>query len=563
SNDITWTSTYTPTADVEDATNVLTIGTGYTDTAGNAGAAGTSANYVIDGVDPTVSSVTVSDTTLLSGETATLTIVFSEAVAAFANADVTIESGAISTLASSDSITWTATLTPTADTEDATNTIAVAASYTDTAGNAGGTGTSANYIVETQAPSVSSVTVSDTALKAGDTATLTIVFSEAVAAFANEDVTIGSGAISTLASSDSITWTATLTPTADTEDAANTVDVAASYTDTAGNAGAAGASSNYAVDTLAPSVTITSSESNPATGSTLDVTITFSESVTGFVVGEAVVSGGSVSLSGSGATYTATITPTADGTITVDVAADVATDAAGNSNTVATQFSIVSDQNDAPAFTSTPVESATEDVAYSYTLTATDADDGDPNSNTITFTCTTGCSSGAWLSVSSGVLSGTPSDSEVGDYPVVLTASDGSGGSSTQSFTITTTNVNDAGSVAISGTVAEDSALTATVTDADNDGVSDTYVYAWKSSSDFITWTSIGTDSSTYTPTQTDVGKYIQVTASYTDDDGATESHSAIASGTVSNVNDNPTGSVTISGTATEDQVLTAANTLA
>ena len=51
--------------------------------------------------------------------------------------------------------------------------------------------------------------------------------------------------------------------------------------------------------------------------------------------------------------------------------------------------------------------------------------------------------------------------------------------------------------------------------------------------------------------------------ASYTDAQGASESSTSAATGTVANVNDDPTGSVTISGTATEDQVLTAANTLA
>ena len=115
----------------------------------------------------------------------------------------------------------------------------------------------------------------------------------------------------------------------------------------------------------------------------------------------------------------------------------------------------------------------------------------------------------------------------------------------------------------MSGTFTEDQQITATVTDADNDGSSDTYSYAWYSSSDLSSWSSIGSDSSTYTLTQSEVGKYIKVTTSYTDDDGTVESHSDTHLTAVANVNDDPTGSVTISGTATEDQVLTAANTLA
>ena len=45
----------------------------------------------------------------------------------------------------------------------------VAASYTDVAGNAGSGATSANYAIDTKAPTTASVTMSDSALKIGDT----------------------------------------------------------------------------------------------------------------------------------------------------------------------------------------------------------------------------------------------------------------------------------------------------------------------------------------------------------------------------------------------------------
>ena len=48
-----------------------------------------------------------------------------------------------------------------------------------------------------------------------------------------------------------------------------------------------------------------------------------------------------------------------------------------------------------------------------------------------------------------------------------------------------------------------------------------------------------------------------------TDGEGTAESVSSAATAAVTNVNDAPTGAVTLSGTATEDQTLTAANTLA
>jgi len=76
-----------------------------------------------------------------------------------------------------------------------------------------------------------------------------------------------------------------------------------------------------------------------------EITIEFSESVSGFGVSNLSVGNGTVktgSFSGSGASYTATITPTPgfDGMVTVDIAADVATDAAGNGNAAATRLSV-------------------------------------------------------------------------------------------------------------------------------------------------------------------------------------------------------------------------------
>ncbi|WP_372883044.1 VCBS domain-containing protein, partial [Psychromonas sp.] len=68
---------------------------------------------------------------------------------------------------------------------------------------------------------------------------------------------------------------------------------------------------------------------------------------------------------------------------------------------------------------------------------------------------------------------------------------------------------------------------------------------------------------STYTLTQAEVGKVITVAASYTDAEGTAESVASAATAMVSNINDAPGGSVTITGTASEDQTLTANNTLA
>jgi hypothetical protein len=147
-----------------------------------------------------------------------------------------------------------------------------------------------SYKVDTQAPSVNTFTLSDTALKVGETATVTLVFSEAVASFSAADITAPSGALATMSTSNNVTWTGTFTPTANRDDAINVLSLATSYTDTAGNAGPAEDTSNYAVDTLAPTLTFTFDNSthsnislNNATGVGRrdggTITITFSEAV--------------------------------------------------------------------------------------------------------------------------------------------------------------------------------------------------------------------------------------------------------------------------------------------
>ena len=129
----------------------------------------------------------------------------------------------------------------------------------------------------------------------------------------------------------------------------------------------------------------------------------------------------------------------------------------------------------------------------------------------------------------------------------------------TSAATAAVANVNDApvGAVTISGTATEDQVLTAsnTLTDADGLGA---ITYQWlRDGSDIV-----GATSSTYTLGDADVGAAISVKATYTDGHGTLESVTSAATAAVANVNDAPAGAVTISGTATEDQVLTASNTL-
>ncbi|MEP5763348.1 MAG: DUF4347 domain-containing protein, partial [Halieaceae bacterium] len=121
--------------------------------------------------------------------------------------------------------------------------------------------------------------------------------------------------------------------------------------------------------------------------------------------------------------------------------------------------------------------------------------------------------------------------------------------------TAVVTNLNDAptGSVNIAGTPTEDQVLTASNTLADEDGLG-AISYQWQRDGVDIG----GATGSTYTLTQTDVGSTITVDASYTDGEGTPELVSSAGAGPIANLNDAPVGIPTISGTAQEDQVLTA-----
>lgn len=118
------------------------------------------------------------------------------------------------------------------------------------------------FSVDLNAPTLD-IDLDDYALNDGDTALVTFTFSEPVIGFTNADITIDNGVLSTVSSSDGgLTWTATLTPTDDIEDATNVVSVdMTGVADLALNVGVGTAGSlNYTIDTLEPAAPVSSLE---------------------------------------------------------------------------------------------------------------------------------------------------------------------------------------------------------------------------------------------------------------------------------------------------------------
>lgn len=268
--------------------------------------------------EPPSATVVVDDDKLGIDQTSTVTIKFSEAVTGFDLADMTPQNGTLSDLSTSDNITYTATLTPTAGLNVKSNVITLAlAGVIDKAGNPGtGTIVSNLYELDVERPTAVVMTDKDK-LGIGQTSTVTIKFSEAVTGFTIADLTVQNGTLSNLSTSDNITWTVKLTPTTGTNATNNVITlVLAGVIDVAGNLGTGTIASNpYELDSKRPTATITIANSKLMAGQTTTVTFTFSEAVTGVDLSEPTVANGTLSnLSSSdgGKTWAATLTPTSD-----------------------------------------------------------------------------------------------------------------------------------------------------------------------------------------------------------------------------------------------------------
>ncbi|WP_185218764.1 BapA/Bap/LapF family large adhesin [Acinetobacter baumannii] len=288
-DNITWTAVFTPDG-TGTAPSIAVADGSYTDVVGNLGTGdvldGTD-GFVVDIVPPTLA-ITTDDLALAAGETANITFTFSEAVTGFDVSDIAVVGGTLGALTTTDNITWTAVFTP-----DGTGTapsIAVAdGSYTDLAGNLG-TGDvldgTDGFVVDIVPPTLA-ITTDDLALAAGESANITFTFSEAVAGFDANDITLVGGTLSALVTTDNITWTAVFTP--DGTGTAPSIAVAdGSYTDLAGNLGTGDVldgTDGFVVDIVAPVVGFTNVTTNddtpPLTGTIDDPTATVVVTVDG------------------------------------------------------------------------------------------------------------------------------------------------------------------------------------------------------------------------------------------------------------------------------------------
>ncbi len=154
-------------------------------------------------------------------------------------------------------------------------------------------------------------------------------------------------------------------------------------TDAAGNVSDAKVVPTITQDSIRPTPSITLSTSQYTNAASVAVAVSFTEGVVGFTAGDVSVDNGTVSnfVAVNSSNYTFNVSPTSDGTVTINIAASAATDAAGNHSKAATQVSFISDRT-APAITLTPsVEKNANgwnntDVTVSYSVVEANVDAG-------------------------------------------------------------------------------------------------------------------------------------------------------------------------------------------
>ena len=365
------------------------------DTADNQNTAATQKTVQVDMTSPTVSITVPSGA---QNGAFDVTVVFSEAVTGFVQSElvVTGTSGASITAwnPQTGGTDYKATITPTSSGTAIFNVAANVAK--DTADNQNTAATQQTVQVNLTRPTVIINTPSGVQNGAFD---VTVVFSEAVTGFVQSELVVtGTSGASITAwnpQTGGTDYEATITPTSSGTAIFN---VAANVAkDTADNQNTTATQKTVQVDMMSPTVSITvpSGVQNGA----FDVTVVFSEAVTGFVQSELVVTGTSgASITAwnpqtGGTDYEATITPTSSGTAIFNVAANVAKDTADNQNTAATQKTVQVDMTSPTVSINVP--SGVQNGAFDVTVVFSEAVTGFVQSELVV-TGTSGASITAW-----------------------------------------------------------------------------------------------------------------------------------------------------------------------
>ncbi|QPH56043.1 hypothetical protein I0K15_10110 [Pontivivens ytuae] len=284
-------------------------------------------NQISTMVDLSAPSVSISALTGPANGVQTATIILSEPSNDFTVEDLTLVN-ATATLAGSGT-DYTVTLTPLAD--GAVSVAVLEGVFTDAAGNPNTASDTIERNIDLSPPFVA---IAPFTGPANGVQTAEMTLSEPSDDFTVEDLTLVN-ATATLTGS-GVDYVATLTPLADGP--LSLTITSGVFTDAAGNLNTASNVVDGSVDLIAPSVTI-APLAGPANG-VQTAAITLSEPSSDFALEDLTLVNATATLTGSGADYTATLTPVADGLVSLSVAEGVFSDAAGNLNTASGEVTV-------------------------------------------------------------------------------------------------------------------------------------------------------------------------------------------------------------------------------
>ena len=227
---------------------------------------------------------------------------------------------------------------------------------------------------DTTQPEVT-ITSNESTLTAFSPFTTTITFSEEVSGFKQGDITVTNGESSTLTTIvENKTYSTSITPSDDPTTV--TVSIAAgAVTDANDNVNTASNTFSIRYDTSHLTATITADGvTDPTNAAPFSTTITFSEAVNGFVIGDITVNNGTASNfnSTNNPTFTTDIAASEAGLVTINVGAEVATDTLTEAklNDAAQQLSRTYD-NSPPEVSSTSPLDDSDDIGVNTTIAVT------------------------------------------------------------------------------------------------------------------------------------------------------------------------------------------------
>jgi Big-like domain-containing protein len=367
----------------------------------------------VDSTPPSVSSFAPTTASPTNATTVSYALAFSESVTGLAAGDFTLGGTATGCSVGAPSGSGSSyTVGLTGCSEGTVSLTLKADSVADLATNPGPTtsATAATVTIDRTAPTAS-LSCSTASPTNGTSISCSVTFSETVAGGSS----FGAGDVSRTGTS--TTWTVgtpsgsgpyAFTVSQTTPRADGTVIlqvVAGAIKDAAGNSSVASSTVTTTIDQTAPATALGGSPAPGTTAATsISVTATFSESVTGFAAGDVSLGGTSNAatpwsvgtVSGGPTIYTFTVSAAdpADGGLTIAVPSGGATDAAGNGNATSNTLSYVIDRA-SPGATLTPPASPTNATTLGYGVTFTEPVTGLTASDFALTGTATGCLVGA------------------------------------------------------------------------------------------------------------------------------------------------------------------------